>query len=361
MTELTKELCLQALYGGLLLGGGGGGSIRLGLDALEETFHHTDRLKLLKPGELSPDETVVNVSMVGAPSAKDTCVKAEHWKTAFQNFENFNGTKISGLTSCENGGVSTSNGWILSALTGIPLVDAPSNGRAHPTGMMGSMGLDQFPDYVTVQSACGGKGEKYVETVARGSLPAASHLIRQTAVASGGMCCVLRNPVSAQYAETHAAVGAIAQALEIGRGFLEHSGDVSGVLSFLADGYDAEAVCAGVTRNCALRMGGGYDAGSLHVMTGQDDYELTFWNEYMTMEKNGERIGTFPDLLCTLDALTGLPLSSAEIQDGRNVVLLKIPRNRLILGMGMHRENLFREAEKVLGKEMISYQKELFS
>lgn len=360
MMELTKELCLQALYGGLLLGGGGGGSLRLGLEALEEAFRHTEKLKLLDPSELPPEEILVNVSLVGAPSAKDTCVTIEHWEKALKNFETNSGSKISGFTTCENGGVSTSNGWIISAVTGIPLVDAPSNGRAHPTGVMGSIGLNRNPDYVTVQSASGGRGERYVETVAKGSLTATSHVVRQTAVASGGMCCVLRNPVSVRYAQTHAAVGAIAQALAIGRGYLEHRGDVAEILRFLEAEYGAETICRGTVCEYILCMSGGYDVGSVHVKTDSEDYELTYWNEYMTLERNGTRIGTFPDLLCTLDASTGLALSSAEIGEGMQVLILRIPKDRLILGAGMYQKQLLREVEEILKKDLISYQEDLF-
>ena len=35
MIKLTKDDCIQALYGGLLLGGGGGGSMKMGLDAVQ--------------------------------------------------------------------------------------------------------------------------------------------------------------------------------------------------------------------------------------------------------------------------------------------------------------------------------------
>ncbi|MCC8025168.1 MAG: DUF917 family protein [Clostridium sp.] len=360
MIKLTKELCLQALYGGLLLGGGGGGSIQMGLDAVEEAFRHTGELTMMDVSELDKEDIMVTVSMVGAPSAKDTCVTINHWKTLLKNFEENSGTKISGFITCENGGVSTSNGWVISAITGVPMVDAPCNGRAHPTGGMGSMGLNRRQDYVTVQSACGGKGERYVETVAKGSLTAANHLVRQTAVAAGGLCCVLRNPVTAEYASAHGAVGAIAQALAIGKGYMEHKGDVEGILDFLRREYDAEVICRGTTCDYTLCMDGGYDVGSLHVKSGDDDYELTYWNEYMTMERNGERLGTFPDLLCTLDAATGLALSSAEIDENMDVIMIKIPKNRLILGAGMYQRELLKEVEEILKKELISYNEELF-
>ncbi len=361
MIELTKEQCLQALYGGLLLGGGGGGSLTLGLKALEESFRHTDTLKLLDISELSQQDILVNVSLVGAPSAKDTCVTVEHWKTVLRNFEINSGMKIGGFTTCENGGVSTSNGWIISALTGIPLVDAPSNGRAHPSGVMGSIGLNCDPDYVTVQSAAGGKGTRYVEAVAKGSLAATSHLVRQTSVAGGGMCCVLRNPVTVAYAKDHAAVGAIAQALALGAGYLAHLGEVPALVRYLETEYGAEAICQGTVCNYHLSMDGGYDIGTLHVQTDHDDYELSFWNEYMTLERNGVRIGTFPDLLVTLDASTGLAISSAEISDGSSVLILKIPASRLILGAGMHQRELFQEAENILKRELIRYHADLFN
>ena len=360
MIKLTKDDCIQALYGGLLLGGGGCGSMKMGLDAVEEAFRHTDAITMLDITELKPEQTIVNVSMVGAPSAKDTCCTVNHWKTVLKNFENSSGAKISGFTTCENGGVSTSNGWVISALTGIPMVDAPSNGRAHPTGPMGSIGLNLCPDYRTVQAACGGKGDKYVETIAKGSMNATSHLIRQTAVAAGGLCCVLRNPVTAEYAEEKAAVGAIAQALDIGRGYLDNKDDVEGYLEFLKKNYDAQVICRGTTCDYTLCMDGGYDVGSVHIKADGDDYELTYWNEYMTLEKNGQRAGTFPDLLCTLDAATGLALSSAEIDNDMDVIMLKIPKARLILGAGMYQKGLLEEVEGILKKELVPYNEDLF-
>ncbi|WMJ84680.1 S-methyl thiohydantoin desulfurase domain-containing protein [Oscillospiraceae bacterium LTW-04] len=361
MIKLTKEQCLQALYGGLLLGGGGGGSLNLGVEALEEAFRHTDTLTLLDISELQPQDTLVNVSLVGAPSAKDTCITLAHWRTVLENFESNSGMKIAGFTTCENGGVSTSNGWIISAITGIPLVDAPSNGRAHPSGVMGSIGLNCAPDYTTVQSATGGKGERYVETVAKGSLIATSHLVRQTAVASGGLCCVLRNPVSVAYAKDHAAVGAITQALTLGKGYLARLGNIPALLSFLETEYSAEVICHGTVFDYSLNMDGGYDIGSLHVKGDSGDYELSFWNEYMSLEKNGVRLGTFPDLLVTLNASTGLAVSSAEIGNGMPVVILKIPASQLILGAGMYQKQLFEEAEAILKRELVKYQASLFT
>ena len=80
----------------------------------------------------------------------------------------------------------------------------------------------------------------------------------------------------------------------------------------------------------------------------------------MTLEKNGQRAGTFPDLLCTLDAATGLALSSAEIDNDMDVIMLKIPKARLILGAGMYQKGLLEEVEGILKKELVPYNEDLF-
>ncbi len=52
-------------------------------------------------------------------------------------------------------GGSTFNGWLEASMLGIPLIDAPCNGRAHPTGVMGSLNLHRDPNYITTMTLCG--------------------------------------------------------------------------------------------------------------------------------------------------------------------------------------------------------------
>lgn len=85
------------------------------------------------------------------------------------------------------------------------------------------------------------------------------------------------------------------------------------------------------------------------------DVELTFWNEYMTAEKNGERIATFPDLIMTFDAETGTPVTSAEIREGMTAAVIVADKSKIKLGAGMMDPELFIPCEKAVEKEMISY------
>ncbi len=365
MRKLTRQTAVQALLGGALLGGGGGGLLDQGMDALEQAFSYVDELTLLDPAELPDDAIAANVSTLGAPSAFDAHLTPEHWKVALKDFTAACGSEIAGFTSCENGAASTANGWLLSALTGIPIIDAPSNGRAHPTGTMGSIGLNTLDGYVSIQAACGGAGEKYTEVTARGALESVSHVIRQSAVAAGGMVGVVRNPVPVRYLKDHAAVGAIEDAIRLG-GLYQKAAKkgIDTLVSTLETEYGARPLLTGKIEHYSLQMQGGYDVGTFSVLEENQRHqvELTFWNEFMTAEdENGKRLATFPDLIFTLDADSCDVVSTAQAVDGRKVCVMAVPKERLFLGYGMRQKELFEEAQGVIGKSLVAENESLFT
>lgn len=355
MLKMTKEICMKALYGGLFLGGGGGGALEDGIKALEEAMKYTDAITVMEIDEIDGENIIINASMVGAPSAPDRYVNATHWKTALKNFQDNYPKKISGIISNENGGMATANGWLLSAVTGIPIIDAPCNGRAQPTSTMGSMSLSTMPTYTTLQSACGGKDERYIEVVTKGGLAVTAKIVRQTPVVNGGMSAVLRNPVTANYVKKHSAVGGLNHAIEVGEIIMGNLGNCEKILDLLKEKMKANVICTGPVSEYVLDMDGGYDVGMVRVKENDRDYEATFWNEYMTLERDGERLATFPDIIATLDARTGLPLPTAELSEGRSVVIVKVPKAELKLGSGMYIKELFEEAEKAVHREMVKY------
>ena len=99
---------------------------------------------------------------------------------------------------------------------------------------------------------------------------------------------------------------------------------------------------------------GGFDHGKIIL---EDGHEITFWNEYMTLERKGKRINTFPDLIMTLDAENGIPVTSAEVGEGQKIIVVVASARNLVLGEGMRCKELFEPVEKVIGKEIISYLK----
>jgi DUF917 family protein len=354
--ELTIE---AAVLGGAVLGGGGGGWIeegrRLGRIALSRGFRE------ILPLDALPDEALLlTVSAVGAPSAGSELLAPEDYIRTVELFKEKIGQKIDGLISSEIGAIGVVNGWVQSVALQIPVVDAPCNGRAHPLGLMGSMGLHGEKDYVSRQTAVGGSREKgnRVEAFFEGSMEDISREVREAAVRAGGIVAVARNPVSAGYVRRNGAPGAIRMAIELGNVLLKNI-ESGPKLTYkkIYDHLGVDFIVKGKVENVVLKREGGLDVGMVRLKTRNFSYELTFWNEYMTLEREGLRLATFPDLMMTFDSQTVGPLISAQIREGSEVVIIVVLSEQLILGAAMRDIGLLRRIEKAVGKEIIRYRK----
>jgi hypothetical protein len=60
---------------------------------------------------------------------------------------------VAAVMANESGAAATVNGWYQGARAGLPVLDCPANGRAHPTGQMGSLNLDLVPGYEACRPA----------------------------------------------------------------------------------------------------------------------------------------------------------------------------------------------------------------
>ncbi len=359
---INKDIVLPAVYGGAFLGGGGGGWIEDGIE-LANIAIAMGTPQLVDISELPSDSYICTVSLVGAPAASNRCVNPMDYVNALKNLIKNTDMNILGVISNENGAVATINGWIQSAILGIPVVDAPSNGRAHPTGVMGSMMLNKSKTFISYQSAVGGNKDKgkYVETFVKGSVSTTSSIIRQTSEHAGGLVAVARNPVKANYIKYHGAIGAVNQAIKIGKAFLDKSnkGAIS-MIEAVTNVAGGEIIDKGILRDKKLKTHKGFDIGEIYIVNKKKEYIIDVWNEYMTLEYNGERLATFPDLIMLMNMDTGKPIISAETSVGTRVSIIKVPMDKLILGSGMkYRDNMV-EVEKVLNKDICRYNKNLF-
>lgn len=350
---LTHDMIEAAVVGGSVLGGGGGGSMEEGRKMAALALNLAP-VEIVDIEDLDEESILVNVAAVGAPSAKTGYAEPIHYIKAVELLQKVTDTKISGIITNELGGLATVNGWLQASILGIPIVDAPCNGRAHPTGTMGAIGLHNVENYKSVQAAVGGSVDKgtFVEVVAMGKLEKAASLIRNAAVQAGGLVSVARNPVTLKYVKENAAAGAIKQAINLGQKMISAKSD--GSIEMIKEAckfLNGEIVYAGAIDEIFLECKEGFDVGK--VVMGE--YEVTFWNEYMTLEKSGDRLFTFPDLIMTIDANTGMPVTSAEIKEGQRVALIATESKNLKLGAGMRAPELFEACEKAVGKSIIKY------
>ncbi len=369
--KIDKESIEAALLGGAVLGGGGGGWIEEGRK-LAEVAVGKGFSEILPIEEVPDDTLLLTVSGVGAQSAGRDVVRPDDYVKAVELFRQKTGIKVGGLISSEIGALGVVNGWVQSAFLNIPVIDAPCNGRAHPLGLMGSMGLHRDREYTSLQAAVGGdeaKGNR-VEDFFKGILLEVSKSVREASIKAGGMVAVARNPVPARYVKKNGAPGAIQMALGLGRVMLERKRMLDSekilerkksvsyelikeVVEHLGGNFQIKAK----VESLILRTEGGLDVGKLLLSEGEKHYELSFWNEYMTLEADGRRIATFPDLIMTFDSETALPLISAQIKENCEVFVITVPSEQLVLGAGMRDPVLLKIVEGAVSQEILKFRK----
>ena len=353
MRELDLRAVHAAVAGGSVLAAGGGGWVDHGLLVGTTAVQYgTPRLATLD--EIDPDAMLATVSAIGAPAAIGWEMRPGDYVRALQLLMEAVDAPIAGTVTAQNGSSTTCNGWVASAVLGTLVIDAAGDGRAHPTGKMGSFGLAADPDFNTVQAVAGGNraADRYLEVVTRGTVRATSNVLRTAADQSGGFIAAARNPLPAAFVAEHAAVGAISFALDLGEAILAAEPRGAGAMIEATVGHLGGRILAtGPVRERELRTENAFDIGQIVV----DEVELGFVNEYMTAESGGERLATFPDVLTTLSRDTGRIVSIADIRVGDQVAVLHVSKRNVPLGDGVREPSVYPEVEAMLGKPLAEY------
>lgn len=341
--RLDESDIAAAVWGGAILGGGGGGIPASGERTASLALELGDP-ELWTPDEFHDEDIAATVALVGAPAAPHPHVTPRYLLRALELLQSAlpRGSRpLSAINSNENGAETTVNGWVQSALTGLPIVDLACNGRAHPTSLMGALGLHAETDYLSRQAFVGGTSERFVEGVASGCIDKASGIVRRASVEAGGLVTVARNPVRISYAARHGAPGAISYAMELGR--VWQRGGVVAAVEWLRGSIMVEGKVSDY--RCEQREG--LDVGIVQL----DDVGKTtlhFINEYMLAEQGGARICTFPDLIMTFTS-EGEPVVSAQVREGMRIIAIRAPASRLLLSRTMHMPELYQPLEAMLG------------
>ena len=351
--KITGE---QILLGSSLYGAGGGGLVRFGRQFMNEALAFKSEIPVKSFDEMGDDDIIISAATVGAPSNFDVYVNPDQWKVALVLMEETFGGKIAGLCNNEMGGMAACNCWTLAAMAGIPLVDCACTSRAVPYSPMACMTLGQREGFLSTMTVCGGKGDTYIKMSVQGKVYYVTKVIRQaSANINGSVLAVLRNPMPVSYMKENAAVGALTLSLKAGEVLQRYDGKPKEMVKAIEKEFNFEYICEGAVENYKIMIEGGLDVGSFFLKQGKNSYEMRYWNEYMTFENNGERLGTFPDAIITLDAATGLPFGSAELSEGQKVIIGKIHRKYLLQSPGLYVKDYLEEVERAVDRKIVEY------
>lgn len=357
MRTLTGADVPAAVTGGSVLAAGGGGWVDHGY-LIGETATRLGEPRLASIDEIPDDGIIVTVTAIGSPAAPHWQMLPIDYVRALQLLIDALGQPVAGVITAQNGSSTTLNGWMQSAVLGIPVVDAAGNGRAQPTGKFGSMGLLDKPDYTTIQTAAGGNRAQgqYMEVTVRGQVARADDTLRAVSLQSGGFIAAARNPIPASYVREHAAVGAISYAIRLGEAMLAAQQDGSeAVIDAVVRATKGRVVGRGAVRNVQVDTRDSFDFARFWVEDPAGRLVLHTMNEYMAVERGDERLATFPDLISTLSLETGLPVSVAQMREGQEVAVVANDKADLPVGTGAREPGAYFEVEAALGIDLRRY------
>jgi len=349
----TDAAGLNALvHGGAVLGGGGGGSLEAGIAALR-SIRHAGLPVILPLAAMAKRDLLVTLSGVGGADAP---LPERHFARALGLFEPFAKQKIAGMIASEVGPRAVTYGLLESIRSGLPVIDAPANGRAHPFFTMGALGLHRHPRQAIATIAAGGEAGSYVELALRANAVKSARLVRDCAARENIALAVVRNALPCAYVARHAAIGALAHAQRVGRVLLAaRPRGIAAVLAALSAAMGGRRLGTGRIVAAALQPRGGFTLGTVTIMRpGHVPLHVSVCNEYITVA-NGRTLAAFPDLITLFDHDTALPLASPEAQIGRLVSVFAVPRGNLILGSPMRDAGLLARLDGLAGRAQLAH------
>ena len=355
--ELLPEDVEFAVKGGSVYGCGGGGFADHGR-TLGNLATSIGRPELVSVDELDPDALVATMAAIGAPGGLTQWeMRGVDYLRAVELLQQASDRPIIGLMIGQNGMSSTLNAWLPGAVLGLAVVDAVGDLRAHPTGDMGSLGLANSAEPM-IQTAAGGNRDRgaYLEVVVRGPTARVSPALRTAANEAGGFIASCRNAIPARLVAERAVLGGISQALKVGRAIVRaepQGGDA--VIAAICEATGGTIIASGTVTGAGLAYTReAFDCGRIEIATRGGRIVAHVLNEYMALERDGERIATYPDVITTLTP-AGVPISAGRLTESAPVRILHVPKQRIPLSAGVRDPSVYPSVERALGIEIASY------
>jgi DUF917 family protein len=109
-----------------------------------------------------------------------------------------------------------------------------------------------------------------------------------------------------------------------------------------------------VVRNGLIYTKEAFDCGAIEFAAPGGNITAHVLNEYMALERDGERIGTYPDIITTLSS-EGVPVSAGRLAEGMTVRILHVPKSRIALSASVFDPTVYPVVERALGIEIARF------
>jgi uncharacterized protein len=305
--------------GTAIFGTGGGGAVYTPQIMVDSALREFGPVELLSVDDLGPDDLIVLMSGIGAPTVGIEMLSAAgQIDLLIQEAERLAGRPVTALMAAEIGGSNGVSpiGW--AARLGLKVLDADGMGRAFPDAAMVAMNVAGVPcEWATLSDVVGNVA--VMKTV---DLHWLERHARALTVASGSICIGAHYPLTAETARGAVIEGTVSAAIRVGHALLSASEPIPAV----AEELGAAVLLTGKISDLDRRTVGGFARGSVTITgTGADRgrlQRLELQNENLIVLEDGEVIVSVPDLVTIVDAETGHAITTEMLRFGQRVSVL---------------------------------------
>lgn len=319
ITEITADDIAALGVGTAILGTGGGGAVYTAQITVENALRTHGAVRLVQVDDLGPDDVVILMSGIGAPTVGIEMLSASGQIHALlAEAERLLGRPVTTLMAAEIGGSNGIHpiGW--AARLGLKVLDADGMGRAFPDAAMVAMNVAGVPCEWAVQSDVVGN----ISVMKTIDLHWLERHARALTVASGSICIAAHYPLTADTVKGAVIEGTVTAAIRVGHALLSASDPVTAIAAEL----DARVLMTGKITDLDRRTVGGFVRGSVTVTgTGADRGRLQrieLQNENLLVLEDGEVLVSVPDLITIIDAETGHAITTEMLRFGQRVSVL---------------------------------------
>jgi DUF917 family protein len=308
--------------GAAILGAGGGGDPYVGKLLAEAAIEKHGPVSVVDISDVPPDAVVVPISSMGAPTVgTEKLPSGKEALTALRALERVMGTKATHLVPIEIGGVNSVIPIAAAADTGLPLVDGDAIGRAFPEAHMvlpTLIGVSCTPMVIVDD-----KGNTMVlDTVTNHY---AERFARAICTEAGCSVVTADTVLTGKQLRDGLVAGTLSLAHELGRTVRLADDPIASASALLG----GQLLITGKVVDVDRATTGGFARGEARI-EGIGPYRgvrmrLSFQNEHLVAERDGEVVTSTPDLICVLDNETGEPVTTEGMRYGNRVAVLGVP------------------------------------
>jgi len=333
LREIERDELEPLATGAWILGAGGGGSPYLSYLNARSLYQEGKRVNLMDPRSLDDDDLVAVVSNMGAPLVGQERLSDPAFSAKpLRMMEDYLGCRFRAVMSVEIGGGNAFQSLLVSAVTGLPMVDADAMGRAFPEAQMTSFAIADLPMFPLTLADI---RDNEVIVARAASWKWMERISRKACTEVGSIAATCKAPRSGREVKEHGILDTTTKAIRIGKVVREARRRHEDPVAALLESESGVQLFRGKVHDLQRRATEGFLRGKARIEGLDEDrgstFELEFQNEFAAGWRDGEVVVTTPDIVCVMDSVSGEAIGTESIRYGQRVSVIALPSPEQLL------------------------------